>query len=118
MPDNDPCRIGSQVTVRGHISGNQDIVIEGRVEGRIGVPNRITVEEGGAVEADLDVAEADVKGSVRGEVVASQAAVLHATARVAGTIRAPRVVIEDGARFTGTIEMDVELPSDVSAPGA
>jgi cytoskeletal protein CcmA (bactofilin family) len=113
MPDKDPCFIGSQITVRGQISGNQDLVIEGRVEGRIGLQNRITVEEGATVEADLDVADADVKGAVRGEVVASRSAVLHPSARVTGTLRAPRIVIEEGAKFTGNIEMEVDLPPDV-----
>ena len=43
------------------------------------------------------------------------AATLHNTARVVGSIRAPRVVIEEGARFSGNIEMDVELPAGVTA---
>ncbi len=113
MPDQDPCFIGSQITVRGQITGNQDLIVEGRIEGRVGLPNRVTIEEGGTVEADLDVADADVKGSLKGDVVASRSAVLHASARVTGTIRAPRVVIEEGAKFTGSIEMDVDLPADV-----
>lgn len=113
MPDKEPCLIGSKVVVRGQISGNQDLVVEGRVEGRIGLPNRITVEEGGAVEADVDVADATVRGAIKGELVASRSAILHASARVVGSIRAPRVVIEEGARFSGNIEMDVDLPDDV-----
>lgn len=118
MPDKEPCLIGSQVVVKGHISGNQDVIVRGRIEGSVGLPNRLTIEEEATLEADLDVAEADIKGAVKGDVIASASAVLHPSARVTGTIRAPRVVIEDGARFTGTIEMDVDLPDDVKVGNA
>jgi len=53
------------------------------------------------------VTQVTVKGEVRGDVVAARSAVLHATARVRGN-RAPQIVIEDGAKFSGTIEMEVE----------
>jgi cytoskeletal protein CcmA (bactofilin family) len=115
MPEKDPCFIGSKVTVKGSISGNQDLVVHGRIEGRVGIDNNLLVEEDGSVAADVDVSEATVRGELRGEVVASRAAVLHNTARVVGTIRAPRIVIEEGARFSGNIEMDVDLPAGVTA---
>ena len=55
--------------------------------------------------------------TARGDVVAPRSAVLHATARVAGKLRAPQIVIEDGAKFSGTIEMEVELPAGIKAGG-
>lgn len=118
MPEKEPCFIGSKVTVKGSISGNQDLVVHGRVEGRVGIDTRLMVEEDGSVAADVDVSEATVRGELRGDVVASRAAVLHTTARVVGSIRAPRVVIEEGARFSGNIEMDVDLPAGVTAAKA
>jgi cytoskeletal protein CcmA (bactofilin family) len=111
--ENGPCFIGSKVAVKGSISGNQDLVVHGRVEGRVGLDNRLTVEEEGMVAADVEVTEATVRGELRGDVVASKAAILHNTARVVGSIRAPRLVIEEGARFSGNIEMDVELPAGI-----
>jgi cytoskeletal protein CcmA (bactofilin family) len=113
MADKEPTLIGSKVTVKGSISGNQELVVHGRVEGRVGLENRLVVEEDGSVQADVEVSEATVRGELRGDVVASKVALLHPTARVAGSIRAPRVVIEEGARFSGNIEMDVELPPGV-----
>jgi cytoskeletal protein CcmA (bactofilin family) len=113
-----PCFIGSKVTVKGSISGNQDLVVQGRVEGRVGLDNRLTVEEEGTVAADVEVTEATVKGELRGDVIATKGAILYPTARVVGSIRAPRLVIEEGAHFSGNIEMDVELPAGIKAAKA
>jgi cytoskeletal protein CcmA (bactofilin family) len=118
MADKEPCLIGSKITIRGQVSGNQDLVVEGRIEGRVALDNRLTVEESGTVEADLEVADAAVRGELRGDMVASRSAVLHPTARVVGNIRAPRLVIEEGARFSGSVDMDVELPPGVRIPTA
>ncbi len=116
MASEDPCYIGSKITVRGTVSGRQDVVVEGRIEGRISLESQLTVEEAGSVEADVEAAVATIKGEMRGPVVATRSAVLQATSKVAGKLTAPSIVIEDGARFSGEIEMDVELPAGV-APG-
>jgi cytoskeletal protein CcmA (bactofilin family) len=118
MADKEPCLIGSKIIIRGQVSGNQDLVVEGRIEGRVSLENRLTVEESGTVEADLEVVDAAFKGEVRGDLVASRSAILHPTARVVGNIRAPKLVIEEGARFSGSVDMEVELPAGVRAPGA
>jgi cytoskeletal protein CcmA (bactofilin family) len=118
MASDETCLIASKSAVRGQISGKQDLIVEGRVEGRIGLESHLTIEESGSVEADMDVTQVTVKGEARGDMVASRSAVLHATARVVGKIRAPQVVIEDGAKFSGTIEMEVELPAGIKAGGA
>jgi cytoskeletal protein CcmA (bactofilin family) len=118
MADKEPCLIGSKITIRGQVSGNQDLVVEGRIEGRVSLENRLTVEESGTIEADVEVVDASFKGEVRGDVTASRSAVLHPTARVLGNIRAPRLVIEEGARFSGSVEMEVELPAGVRSPSA
>lgn len=113
MADKEACFIGNKTTVRGQISGSQDLVVEGRIEGRVTLDSRITIEEPAVVEADVAVTEAAVRGELRGDLVAGRSAVVFAGARVSGTVRAPRVVIEDGAHFTGSIEMDVDLPPGV-----
>src|SRR5256885_15854948 len=118
MAEKEPCLIGSKIIIRGQVSGSQDLIVEGRIEGRVSLENRLTVEESGTIEADLEVVDASFKGEVRGDVTASRSAVLHPTARVIGNIRAPRLGIEDGARFSGTVDMDVELPAGVRSPTA
>lgn len=116
MASEDPCFIGSKTTVRGHVSGKQDLVVEGRLEGHVSVDSQLTVEEAGSVEADVEANVATVRGEVRGPIVAARSMVLEATARVAGKLSAPSIVIQDGAHFSGEIEMDVELPEGVQ-PG-
>ena len=118
MADKEPCLIGSKITIRGQVSGNQELIVEGRIEGRVALENRMTVEESGTIEADLEVVDASFKGEVRGDITASCSAILHSSARVFGNIRTPRLVIEEGARFSGTVEMEVDLPAGVRAPGA
>jgi cytoskeletal protein CcmA (bactofilin family) len=115
MASEDPCFIGSKTTVRGQVSGKQDLVVEGRIEGHIRLESHLTVEESGTVEADVQATIATLKGEVRGPVVATRSAVLEATARVAGKVTAPSITIADGARFSGEIEMDVDLPAGVVA---
>jgi cytoskeletal protein CcmA (bactofilin family) len=117
MASEDTCFIGSKTTVRGQVSGKQDLVVEGRIEGHIGLGSHLTVEEGASVEADVEAAVATLRGEVRGPVTALRQLTLEASARVAGKLRAPTIAIDEGARFSGEIEMDVELPAGVQ-PGS
>jgi len=118
MASDEPCLIAQQERYPWSDLGQAGLIVEGRVEGHISLESNLTIEESGSVEADMDVDQVTVKGEARGEVVAARSAVLHATARVAGNIRAPQIIIEDGAKFSGTIEMEVELPASIKAGGA
>jgi cytoskeletal protein CcmA (bactofilin family) len=118
MASDEPCLIASKSTVRGQISGKQDLIVEGRVEGQVGLESHLIIEESGSVEASMDVNQITIRGEAKGDVVAARTATLQASARVAGKIRASQIVIEDGARFSGTIEMDVELPEGIKAGNA
>lgn len=109
-----PCTIGKTITIRGDVAGNEDLVVAGRVEGKITLPNRLDVDSSGMVEAEIDVGELVVSGSVRGDVRATSSVAIRGEARVTGSIRSPRVVIEEGARFSGSVEMDVDLPQGLA----
>jgi cytoskeletal protein CcmA (bactofilin family) len=117
MASEDTCFIGSKTTVRGQVSGKQDVVVEGRVEGHVDLESQLIVEESGSVEADVSAQVATLRGEVRGPVTALRSLSVEATARVAGKLKAPSIAIADGARFSGEIEMDVELPAGVT-PGS
>jgi cytoskeletal protein CcmA (bactofilin family) len=107
---NDTCIIGQGIQIRGRLTGSEDLVIEGRVEGTIVLNNHLTVEESGTVVADVEAVELTVRGTVSGNISVSDVVSITRDGTVVGDVRAPRVIIEDGARFKGNIDMDVPLP--------
>jgi cytoskeletal protein CcmA (bactofilin family) len=111
------CVIGKNIQIRGKLSGAEDLVVEGRVEGTVALKNHLTIEQTGIVDADVEVRDLTVHGEMRGDISANGTVSVSNAARVVGNIRAPRIILEDGARFKGSIEMDVELPDGVKAQG-
>ena len=107
------CIIGKNIQIRGKLSGSEDLVVEGRVEGNVALKNHLTIEQSGVVEADVEVRDLTVHGEMRGDIAADGVVSVTNTARVVGNIRAPRIILEDGARFKGSIEMEVELPAGI-----
>jgi cytoskeletal protein CcmA (bactofilin family) len=81
------------------------LIIEGRVEGEITLKKHLTVETTGVIVADVKTKNITVKGELRGNMTAEDLVEIHASARVVGDISAPRVVIAEGARFKGHIDM-------------
>ena len=108
-----PCVIGRGITIKGNLSGAEELVIEGAVEGHIALKNHLTIKETGRITADITTESLLVLGQVSGNIDANDLVSLSAEASVVADIRAPRVVIEDGARFKGRIEMEVVLPPGV-----
>jgi cytoskeletal protein CcmA (bactofilin family) len=100
--------IGSSIVIDGEISGDEDLVVQGTVKGRIAVSDGVVVEGSGVVEADIETASVEVAGKVTGNIVASGRVELRPDCRVIGDIRAPRVLIAEGAVFKGSIDMDVK----------
>lgn len=103
------CTIGPGISVNGRLSGDDEVVVFGAVEGNIALESKLTVEEGGTVVADIDVDAIVIRGEVNGEVVARQTVELLDGCLVTGNLRAPRIIIQEGARFQGNIDMDVQL---------
>lgn len=99
--------IGAATTVRGEISGEEDLLVEGRVEGKIDLrQNAVTVGAKGRLAADVFARAILVDGEVDGNLTAEEQIVIRRSGRVRGDLTAPRVTIEDGARFKGSIDMD------------
>ena len=109
------CVLGPQITVRGGLSGEEDLVVEGRLEGTVSLAGHLVVAVGGVVEADVDVESLEVHGRVQGDIVASRSVTIDKGAEVSGNVRAPRVIIHDGARFSGSVDMEVQLPEGLAA---
>jgi cytoskeletal protein CcmA (bactofilin family) len=107
---NMPSVIGPETVVRGTVAGDEDLVVEGRVEGSINLAADLFVGPRGLVEASVDAESATIQGQVIGDIVASRSVVVEKSARVEGSITAPRVVIHEGAHVRGRVDMDVNIP--------
>lgn len=98
--------IGSSIMIDGEISGDEDLVIQGTVKGKISLKESLIVEGSGVVEADIETQNVEIAGQVTGNIVASDRVELKSDCRVVGDIKAPRVLIADGASFKGNVDMD------------
>ncbi len=98
--------IGSSIVIDGEITGDEDLVVLGTVKGRISLRENILVESSGTVEADIETATITINGTVTGDVHASERIELRNDCRVVGDIRAPRILIADGASFKGNVDME------------
>lgn len=101
--------IGASITIKGELSGDEDLIIEGRVEGKIELKqHKITVGKKGVVRADMHAKTISVEGEVQGTLSADEQVVLCRSSTVRGDIIAPRVTLEDGAKFKGSIDMELK----------
>lgn len=99
--------IGASIFIRGDISGDEDLLIQGRVEGKIDLKqHNVTVGKNGRVKADIFGTIISVEGEVQGNLYGEDKIVLRQTGSVRGNIVAPRVNLEDGSKFKGSIDMD------------
>ncbi len=99
----------------GKLNFKDTVRIDGRFEGEIASENTLIVGESGSVTATIKSQTVIISGEVHGEITATGQVVLHKTARVDGNIHAPRLAMEDGAVFTGRVEMGVGKTSHSKA---
>ncbi len=104
---NDVAVIGSSIQINGDLRGDEDLRIEGNVSGTVELKNNnLTIGKEGKVKAGVFAKSIAVDGETKGDLYATDRVSVHVNARVQGNIIAPRVSIEEGAHFKGSIEMD------------
>ena len=109
--------IGPSIIIKGEVSGEEDLLIQGRVEGSVHMSNNeVAVGESGQVSADIHAKVAKVDGEVNGDITANEKVVISKSGNVRGNIVAPRVTLEDGAIFKGSIDMDPAGSAAYSKP--
>jgi cytoskeletal protein CcmA (bactofilin family) len=99
------CVIGAKTRLKGEITGDENVSVEGYVEGSIRITRDLHIGPGGSVKATVSAQSIVVAGELLGDCQASQRVQLEATGRMTGNIRAPRVVIVEGATFRGNSDM-------------
>ena len=99
--------IGSSIQINGDLRGDEDLRIEGKVSGTVELKNSaLTIGKEGKVKAGVYAKSIAVDGETKGDLCATDRVSVHVNARVQGNIIAPKVSIEEGAHFKGSIEMD------------
>ena len=99
--------IGPSITIKGTVTGDEDLTIQGKVEGSIDLnEHEVSVGSSGKVTADISARVIRIDGEVSGDVSGNEKVVISKSGNVRGNIVAPRVTLEDGAVFKGSIDMD------------
>ena len=114
--DRATARLGASLHVKGEISGNEDLVIDGSVEGLVQLDERkLTVGATAKVTADIIAREVVVYGTVKGNLRAKDRIEIKKDGSVNGDLTTARIMIEDGAYFKGSIEIDKTEQKDSSS---
>jgi cytoskeletal protein CcmA (bactofilin family) len=99
--------LGATLTFRGKLSAQEDLLIQGRIEGEVRQPNHeLTVGTDGSIVGDISARRVAIEGKVTGDIHASESVTVRETAEVRGNVFAPSVAIREGAYFKGGIDMD------------
>jgi cytoskeletal protein CcmA (bactofilin family) len=105
-PRSDILTIGKAFTIKGQIVVNEDLYIDGNIEGSVELQDhKVTIGPHGIVQATLKAREVVVVGCVRGDVEASERLVLRKDAHLVGNIQTAAIIIEDGAYLDGTVDL-------------
>ena len=99
--------IGSTIHIKGDISGGENLVIDGKVDGTVDLSaHELSVGKSGTVKADITAKTVRIDGEVQGDISGHEKVTVSKSGNVRGNIVAPRVTLEDGAKFKGSIDMD------------
>lgn len=99
--------------MRGRVTGDGSLLLEGTVEGDITLRGDLTIEEGARAASNVEAQTVTVGGELEGDVIASGVVRIAAGARVKGDVRGEAVAIDDGAEFTGRLDAEFELPPEL-----
>lgn len=112
MGGTEPATIGPSIRIKGELTGEENLVIEGSVEGTIHLEkNDLTIGASGRIKADIHAKGVIVEGELQGDIVGTEKVVIRRSGNMRGNIVAPRVTLEDGAMFKGSIEMEPGAPA-------
>jgi cytoskeletal protein CcmA (bactofilin family) len=111
----DQATIGRTLVIKGEITGSEALYIDGRIEGKITMPDsRVTIGRNGKVDASIQAREVVVMGKVTGNIECSDRVDIRAEGSVSGDISTVRISVEDGASLKGGIQVRNEGKSNQS----
>jgi cytoskeletal protein CcmA (bactofilin family) len=109
---------GPTLRFKGELKAQEDLKVEGRIEGTIHHQQRVVVGAKGEVVATVTAAVIDVDGKVQGDMHAKKSVKVSSSAIVRGNIRAPSVSITEGANFNGSVSMEPSVGTNQGSTGA
>ena len=102
--------VGSTIFFNGELKGNEDLFIDGQVNGSISINNHtLTIGQNAKIEADIRAKNVNVKGQVQGNIKADEKVHIHETASVFGDITAANITVMDGAQFEGNARIQKSI---------
>jgi len=101
--------IDRDTEITGDVKFNDSFRVDGSFKGKIVSGNTLIIGEGGNVEADVDVANISINGVVKGTLKASESVKIYSLGRVTGEIITPKLIVEDGAFFQGSCQMELKV---------
>lgn len=110
--------LGPNVVIDGTVGGSEPVMIEGTVKGKIALSADLRIGTKARVEATVHARNVTIEGKLTGDVSADDRVELIATATVDGNIKAPRIVVAEGARFRGSVDMGSARPRDGEQPAS
>jgi len=107
--------VAAGVRIKGEISGNEDLLVDGSIEGPVHLGDgQLTIGASGKLVGDIEAREVIVLGSVRGNVKARDRVEIKTEGSIVGDVATARIIIEDGAQFKGSIEIENKAAETVN----
>ena len=104
--------IGPNVTVDGTITGSEAVLVEGTVRGKVNLTADLRIGTKARIEATVHARNVLVEGRLTGDVSADDRVELVSSATVDGNIKAPKIVVAEGAKFRGSVDMGSKMPRE------
>ena len=111
QPAHNGTYFGPNTTIDGTITGSEPVLIEGTVRGKINLGGELRIGAKGRVEATVHAKTVSIEGKLTGDVSADDKVELVASATVDGNIKAPKIIVAEGARFRGSVDMGSVKPA-------
>ncbi len=104
--------IGASISIKGDLSGEEDLVVQGQVSGAISFfDHSVTIGKQGRVQADVYGKIISIEGEVEGNLFGEDKIIIRQSGNVRGDLHAPQVILEEGCKFKGSIDMEPPAPS-------
>lgn len=109
---------GPNINIEGTVTGNEPVVFEGTIKGRISLAGDLRIGTKARVEATVHARNVTIEGKLTGDVSADDRVELVASATVDGNIKAPKIIVAEGAKFRGNVDMGSARPREQEAAKA